>query len=160
MCACLSITPSQKEEYASGEKDDEQQGELNNFRFHYVRSQMIQHDFDGHYRFEGEHVCVRALCSLMGISDRKFRQIKAMVKTGALSVPGKDFRSAADRAPREAPKYLHVNAWLEWCYFSIAEPLAEQLDEKTDGTNDGYEAALLSEVNQHVWITRSSTCHA
>ena len=61
MCACLSITPSQKEEYASGEKDDEQQGELNNFRFHYVRSQMIQHDFDGHYRFEGEHVCVCGL---------------------------------------------------------------------------------------------------
>ena len=146
-CACLSITPQQKEVYATGEQAAQQQGDLRNFRFHYVRSQMVHHEFDQHYRFEGEHVCARALCSLMNISDRRFRHFKAMVKSGALSCPDKDERSAPDRGPRDCPKCMHVVAWLEWCYFTIAEPLAEQLDAKTENTNDGYEAALLSEVN-------------
>jgi hypothetical protein len=68
----------------------------------------------------------RCTCPLHWHIARTWR-FKASIKDilgGALE-PTLDGRSTTEKVPKRSPQAEHVEAWLHWLYWSVAEPLAD-----------------------------------
>ena len=60
----------------------------------------------------------------MSISRNRLKAFKQFASDGLLELPPDD-RDAEHRKEREKPAMVHANSFLNWCYFEVAEPLAE-----------------------------------
>lgn len=73
----------------------------------------------------GAKVCATAFRHVVGLSIYKFKQLVKNCRDGHFQ-PQEDKRSSAHaQYHRESTQAQHADAWLNWAYWNIAEPLAE-----------------------------------
>ena len=86
-----------------------------------------------HLMLFGEPVSVMTFLKVLGISNTKFYRLQHHLLLGYRTAPV-DRRH--DRVFPEAPALRHADSWMNWCFYSLAEPLAEMrvkdFDEEVD----------------------------
>lgn len=84
----------------------------------------------------GFRTCVAGWCSLLGIGKSRVKQVREAVQAGVRPTPPEDQRKY--NQGRDANAFRKVDAFLEFAYQNIAEPLADaQATTTVDLTNEG-----------------------
>lgn len=74
------------------------------------------------WQFLGQRLCFGAFLVVSGMSKRKCQKFLTAIKAGQLAPP-EDGRS--ERTMRDTPKREHAEAFFQYLYDHLAEPLAE-----------------------------------
>ena len=70
----------------------------------------------------GELVSVSTFTKVLGISLTKYYRLQHHLLLGYRTPP---LDGRHDRVIVDAPALQHADAWMNWCFYSLAEPLAE-----------------------------------
>lgn len=97
------------------------------------------------WKFLGQKLCFTAFLIVSGMSKRKCNKFMAAIKSGQV-VPPEDGRS--ERTFRDTPKRQHAEAFFQYLYDHLAEPLAE--GEPDPEADDDDETAFQDEFSY--WV--------
>ncbi|CAJ1443835.1 unnamed protein product [Effrenium voratum] len=95
------------------------------------------------FTFLGQKVCHQAFLILTGVSKAYVRRLMTAIESGALQPPT-DGRTC--RTVRDQPQRSSVDSFFDFCYWMIAEPLAETLTDQLEP--DTVHASMVAKVEQ------------